>query len=91
MNTFVIKINPTKLDNPDLDIRYDFFEYLAKLYPNVLIDGGYDFIGEIPILALKIKTKSDMIGIQIESIVDSIYRYNKFGDDFKNAIEIEVL
>ncbi|GDY13297.1 hypothetical protein LBMAG53_22030 [Planctomycetota bacterium] len=91
MNTFLIKIDPTKLENPDLDIRYDLYDYLAKLYPNILIDGGYDYVGEIPILVVKIKTKIDLIGIQIESILESVHKYNNFGDDFKDAMEIDVL
>ena len=85
---YTIKIDPTKMENPDLEIRYRLFAYLNELYPEALHDGGFDYEGEQPRLVVCVKVLKDLIGIQHEAVLDSIVQFEEFGADFKNAIEI---
>jgi hypothetical protein len=85
---YTIKIDPTKMENPDLDIRYRLFEYLNELYPGALQDDGYDYEGEQPLLVVCVKVLRDLIGIQHDAVLDSIVRFEEFGADFKSAIEV---
>lgn len=85
---YAIKIDPSRMQNPDLDIRYRLFDYLSELYPEVLEDAGYDYEGEQPLLVVRVKVLKQLIGIQHESILESIASFNEFGTDFKDAIEV---
>lgn len=83
---FEVKIDPSRLANPDLDIRYRLFDYLDELYPDALKDDGYDYEGST--LVVFIGLAKELVGLQLESITDSIVSYSEFGDDFKDAIEL---
>jgi hypothetical protein len=85
---YAIKIDPTRLENSDLDIRYRLFDYLNELYPDVLQDGGYDYEGDQPLLVVCVKVLKDLAGLQHEAILESIVAFGEFGGDFKDAIEI---
>lgn len=85
---YAIKIDPTRLQNPDLDIRYRLFDYLKELYPDVLQDGGYDYEGDQPLLVVYVKVLKELTGLQHEAILQSIVSFDEFGNDFKDAIEV---
>ena len=85
---YTIKIDPTLLENPDADIRYDLFEYLNNLYPDCLEDNGYDYIGEHPLMLVFVKAPKQLRESEYDSILKSIVSYNKYGDDFKDAISV---
>ena len=88
MSQYSIKIDPRRLKNPDLDIRYRLFDYLNELFPGVLSDDGYDYEGDVPILAIFIKVKRELIGLLHEAIVQSILSFSEFGADFGQAVRI---
>ncbi len=43
MPSIVIRLDPAKLDNPDLDLRYDIPDLLAQRSDGVISDDGYDY------------------------------------------------
>jgi len=48
METIVILLDPSKLDNPDLDLRYLIPERLEALSQGAIKDNGYDYIDTEP-------------------------------------------
>lgn len=76
------------MKNADLDIRYKLFDYLARLFPGLLEDDGYDYEGDVPLLVVFIRPTKDLIGLQHESIVESVISYAEFGNDFKEAVQV---
>lgn len=61
MQTIIILLDPAKLENPDLDLRYYIPECIEELSEGRIISDGYDFINtEIErndILAIWLKTE----------------------------------
>ena len=41
-----IKLNPEKLDNPDLDIRYEIPDRVREVTKEVVGDDGYDYLND---------------------------------------------
>ncbi len=46
MQTVIVKLNPKKLSNPDLDLRYDIPAELEKATDNAISDNGYDYLDD---------------------------------------------
>lgn len=44
MQTIIIKLNPEKLVNPDLDLRYLIPERIEELSNGAIQDNGYDYL-----------------------------------------------
>ena len=44
METIIIKLDSTKLENPDLDILYDLPDRIAEYTGNKVTDNGYDYL-----------------------------------------------
>ncbi|NDO49202.1 hypothetical protein FMM75_07130, partial [Lachnospiraceae bacterium MD335] len=44
METIVVVLNSSKMENPDLDIRYVLPDMLQKYTQNEICDNGYDYI-----------------------------------------------
>ena len=44
METIIIKLDSKKLENPDLDIRYDLPDRIAEYTDNKVTDNGYDYL-----------------------------------------------
>ncbi len=44
MQTIIIKLDPTKLENPDLDIRYSVPERIEEISGGAVSDDGYDYL-----------------------------------------------
>jgi hypothetical protein len=56
--TIIIQLDPGKLRNPDLDIRYDLPDLICSRSGEQIIADGYDYVGEsrAPCLHLFLKT-----------------------------------
>ncbi len=46
MQTIVIKLNPEKLENPDLDLRYCIPDRIEKISNGKIRDDGYDYLDD---------------------------------------------
>lgn len=88
MNQLIVSVDPSRMENPDLDIRYDLFDFLDELFPDMLKDGGYDYAGTQPLLLIFIEIRHESPRPQLDSLLDAIQSYQRYGTDFKNAIQI---
>jgi hypothetical protein len=56
MDTIVLRLDPARLTNPDLDLRYVLPKLLAERSNGLVTDDGYDYTGgEPPFLVLFLK------------------------------------
>lgn len=46
MQTIIITLDPEKLDNPDLDLRYTLPEQLEQWTHGAVTDNGYDYLDD---------------------------------------------
>lgn len=46
MGSIAIKLNPSKLENPDLDLRYIIPEKIEELTNKKVMDDGYDYLDD---------------------------------------------
>ncbi len=46
MGSIAIKLNPSKLNNPDADLRYIIPEKIEELTNNVVTEDGYDYLDD---------------------------------------------
>lgn len=44
MQTIIIVLDPVKLENPDLDLRYDIPDRIEEVSKGAIQDNGYDYI-----------------------------------------------
>ena len=44
MQTIIIVLNPKKMENPDLDIRYLLPERIEEITEGMVRDNGYDYL-----------------------------------------------
>ncbi len=63
METIIIVLNPGKMENPDLDLRYTIPDRIEEVTEKAVEDNGYDYIdGEEgqpgPLLGIWLKTES---------------------------------
>lgn len=57
METIIIKLDSSKLENPNLDIIYKLPEKIEEISNGTILDNGYDYISQTEI-ALFLETKS---------------------------------
>jgi len=67
MGSIVLKLNPQKLTNPDVDLRYFIPNKIAELTLGKIADNGYDYLDdEVSSMAIFLKSsspKEDIISI----------------------------
>ncbi len=75
MQTIVIVLNPAKLENPDLDLRYCIADRVEEVSNGTIQDNGYDYIDAEegqpgPLMGIWLKTESaNLIGGEIDEKV----------------------
>ena len=57
MQTIIITLDPEKLDNPDLDLRYTLPEQLEQWTHGADTDTGYDYLDD-QLLGIWLETES---------------------------------
>lgn len=63
MQTIIIVLNPAKLNNPDLDLRYCIPDRIEEVSNGAIQDNGYDYIDAEegqpgPLMGIWLKTES---------------------------------
>ena len=58
MTSVAIILNPAKMANPDLDVRYDLPDAVALYTKNQIMDDGFDYLDDNK-LAIFLKTDND--------------------------------
>jgi hypothetical protein len=59
MKRYVISLDPSRMPNPDLDIRYSLPDRLTERSSGALRDDGYEYVGPGPRLAIYLTTADD--------------------------------
>ncbi len=92
MQTIIIVLNPTKLENPDLDLRYCIPNRIEEVSNGVVQDNGYDYIdtdGRMSgssLLGIWLKTES---ASENWPLIVKLFQDEKFmGNDLSVSAEI---
>ncbi|HEV3082482.1 MAG TPA: hypothetical protein VGY66_22045 [Gemmataceae bacterium] len=88
MASFVIRLDPRRLDNPDADIRYRLPDLLAQRSGGVISEDGFDYIGEGPLLVLFLKASA--LGPALECVLDVVENVRVLGNDLRPAAVVAV-
>lgn len=91
MQTIIILLDPAKLTNPDLDLRYKISDSIGKVTNGRITDNGYDYIDK--------DSRNDLLGIWLstenarENYLDivKLFREKGFlGNDLSKSAEIYI-
>lgn len=91
MQTIIILLDPAKLTNPDLDLRYKIPDSIGKVTNGRITDNGYDYIDK--------DSRNDLLGIWLstenarENYLDivKLFREKGFlGNDLSKSAEIYI-
>ena len=91
MQTIVIVLNPGKLENPDLDLRYQIPDRIEELSGGLIKDNGYGYIDTEdgqpgPLLGIWLETES---ADENWPVIVKLFQEEKFkGNDLSKAAEI---
>ena len=87
MQTILIKLDPSKLTNPDLDIAYDLPDRIEEYTVGEVKDNGYDYLPD-NVLCIWLKT-ADATG-KVGQIIKLIKEEEFAGNDLSASAEILV-
>lgn len=91
MQTIIVLLNPGKLKNPDLDLRYCIPERIEEVSNGTIQDNGYDYIDTEdgqpgPLMGIWLKTAS---ASNNWLIIKKLFQDEKFkGNDLSLSAEI---
>jgi hypothetical protein len=88
MATIHLRLDPRKLENADLDIRYALPDLLALKSNGLISDDGYDYVGNVPFLVLFLKT--DDVDRSVELILKTLNSEQVLGNDLLDAVVVAV-
>ena len=63
MQTIIIMLDPAKLENPDLDLTYEFPVRIEKYTDDTVRDNGYDYV-DGDVIALWLETENAVSGAE---------------------------
>ncbi|MDE6232152.1 MAG: hypothetical protein K2M60_02215 [Lachnospiraceae bacterium] len=83
MQTIIIILNPAKLENPDLDLRYCIPDRIEEVSNGTIQDNGYDYIDTEegqpgPLMGIWLKTES---ASENWSIIKKLFQVEKFKEN----------
>ena len=95
MQTIIIVLNPAKLENPDLDLRYCIPKRIEEVSNGTILENGYDYIDVeeeeeeqlgSPLMAIWLETES---AGENWPIIMKLFKNEKFiGNDLSMSAEI---
>lgn len=90
--TIVIVLDPGKLENPDLDLRYDIPARIEAVTEGAVRDGGYDYIDPPPgrpgpLMGLFLRTEAPAAG-QWPKVLELLRRERFLDNDLSRSAEI---
>lgn len=86
MTTIVLRLDPRRLSNPDLDIRYRLPDLMVERSAGILQDDGYDYFGHVPLLDIFLTTNDAEKAIA--TVLDVIESRQLLGNDLRTAIVV---
>ncbi len=88
MATIFVRLDPRRLQNPDLDIRYLLPDLIAEKSRGGVEDDGYDYVGDVPYLLLFLKTADNEQGVLF--VLDVLEHETFCGNDLLPAAVVAV-
>jgi len=89
MSSIKIVLDPEKLANPDLDIRYKLpDDIIAKFGGGILIDDGYDYEEPGSLLAIFLRSALELPAESIDRIVQLACSHDSLGEPLGPAMRI---
>lgn len=94
MQTIIIVLDPAKLENPDLDLRYCIPDRIVEISNGAIQDNGYDYIDieggrqYSPLMGIWLETESASESLPI---IIKLFQDEKFkGNDLSMSAEIYI-
>lgn len=87
METIIIKLNPAKMENPDLDIRYVLPDRIEEYTHNAITDNGYDYLTNQE-LGIWLATKNAKEGVS--TIIELLKAETFLDNDLTKSAEIYI-
>ncbi|MFG6394872.1 MAG: hypothetical protein K1W24_11935 [Lachnospiraceae bacterium] len=93
MQTIIILLDPVKLSNPDLDLRYKIPDQIGKVTNGRIRDNGYDYIDDDKdqhhnLLGIWLETEDARTGYK--DIVELFRKKGFLGNDLYKSAEIYI-
>lgn len=89
METIIVKVNPQRLANPDLDLRYAIPDRIGEVTQGVISDNGYDYLEDSE-QSIGIWLAAESSALSYPAIVE-LFREEMFlGNDLSKAVEIYI-
>ncbi len=84
MTTIILKLEPEKLENPDLDLRYLIPDLLRDRSNGLIQDDGYDYGTESDTLYLFLLTEN--ADVAEKTVLEFIQNERVLGNDLRNGV-----
>src|SRR5262249_25029749 len=88
MHTVVLRLDPSLLDNPDLDLRYALVDLLAEQSGGVIADDGYDYVQDSNLLLLFLKASRPQVALAC--VLDVIENVRVLGNDLRQGVVVAI-
>ncbi len=87
MQTIIITLDSSKMDNPDLDIRYILPDRIAEYTDGAARDNGYDYLDD-DVMTIWLETE-DAVG-NVEKVIGLIESEEILENDLTKAAEVYI-
>lgn len=93
MQTIIVLLNPGKLENPDLDLRYCIPDRIEEVSNSAIQDNGYDYIDTEegqpgPLMGIWLETEN---ASENWTMISELFQNEKFkGNDLSKSAQIYI-
>ena len=87
MQTIIIVLDPTKMENPDHDIRYILPERIEEITKGLVKDNGYDYL---PDNSMGIWLDTDDAEKNVKAVIELLMSEKILDNNLMNSAEIYV-
>ena len=87
MQTIIIVLDPKKMENPDLDIRYILPERIEEITKGLVKDNGYDYL---PDNSMGIWLDTDDAEKNVKAVVELLSSEKILDNNLSNSAEIYI-
>jgi hypothetical protein len=88
MTTITLQLDPSRLENPDLDIRYILPDLLVEKSNGILSDDSYDYVGDSNRLLLFLRAKDPVKGLAC--VLNVIENERVLGNDLRKVTIVTI-
>ncbi len=91
MGAIAIRLDPKKLNNPDLDIRYEIPGKIEELTSGAIRDDGYDYLdecGNIMVIYLSSEEPERQIKAVIKILSENVFHGNHILESAEIGIKV---